>query len=282
MGNETVELVKLMGQRFIQRKDAKAMQNPDGSWTPIKIKDELQPFAMADFEDHLSGKRTLGHYLVDPDGNCKLFAFDIDIRKHLIEPPKNAPADWQPSPTWYLDYGYEGEGDFPKIECDLRAAWNEPDHPSHPYIKTILHHIALGLAHRSYRILKESRPVSIAYSGSKGLHVYVFTGSISADKAIKAADGILQGVGWHPSRGNNFYRHNVDPLDDYSNFEIEVFPKQATVRENGGLGNLMALPLGVNRRTGHDKYFCDMRCGPTHGWGMKDPVRAMQGDLPWE
>lgn len=212
---------------------------------------------LQDFEHHLSGTKTMGHYLVNPElQTCKLFAFDIDVRK--------------PGPG-YTPISSSGEPYNP------REAWLDPAHEMYEFLLKDVRCMAEGLARRVNNLM--GIPVAIADSGGKGYHVYCFTGSIPAEAARTLAHGILEG--WRCFelvRGQNFWRH-TNP-DIYQDLEIETFPKQATVND-GGLGNLMALPLGINRKTGNKKCFISVR-SELNKISEMDATRALEGDLPWE
>ncbi len=222
------ELATLVGGRFIERRDVMAVQFPTGHYQP-----ERRPFKVGDLRAHVAGERSLGHYLISPEGNCRLFAFDIDLRK---------------AGTWTND---EGE-----VHCiDPRVAWLIPDHPSKTQLTVELRCMAEALALRVKGLLEVS--VAVAYSGSKGLHVYAWTGPLPAREAKAAALAVLNSFGqFEATRGNNFFQHRTG----YPNLEIEVFPKQDNL-DGKDLGNLMRLPLGVNRKSGHPAYFVDLTAG---------------------
>jgi len=259
------DLVRLLGTRFIQRRDVKAIQRPNGDWFP-----ENSKFTMQDFEDHLAGKRTLGHYLLDEDNLCKLFAFDIDLVKHGQNCTGTGCKGCQVT--------FKGTTEKEVQFCALvRDCWISPE--IDPDLKsTLTMHLrcmAEGLAVAIDR--KLGIPVSILNSGGKGLHVYGFTGPIPAEIAREMALGILEYFGcFVPSRGNNFFKH----IDAYPTLEIEVFPKQGT-KEKSGYGNLMSLPLGINQRTGKPKYFVNCKSGHD-SLPEQNPMLALNGHQPWE
>src|SRR5574343_573614 len=91
------ELATLIAKKFIQRKSAKAQQyvypdrdeyRPVGTWNN-GVRTELKPFMMSDIVDHVEGRATYGHYLLDEDDMVKLFAFDVELEKtgSLVELP---------------------------------------------------------------------------------------------------------------------------------------------------------------------------------------------------
>lgn len=266
---ETRELVRLLGSKFIQRRDVKAFQQDDGAWYPDRT-----PFTMQDFEAHLAGTRTLGHYMLDPEGNCKLFAFDLDLVKHNRECPggtctgcdvtfPNLVPDGQDNPQ---------ATDFPFV--GIPREMYKADNAALRSLKIQLRCMAEGLA---YRVSQHGIPVAIATSGHKGLHVYGFTGCVPAEVAKSVAIGVLEDFGcFEPFKGQNFWRHK----SSYHVLDIEVFPKQDNL--NGkDLGNLMKLPLGVHRVTKNRSTFLSTSSSYDRFITM-DPERVLSGDYPWE
>ncbi len=124
-------------------------------------------------------------------------------------------------------------------------------------------------------------PCAVAYSGGKGVHVYAFTGLISAAEAREGAQIVLDSIGnFHASRGTNFYKWNdEDPVAGYPNLSIEVFPKQDTL-SGKDLGNLMRLPLGRNLKSSDPTFFLDMR-SPMAEMRPVDPIWALTALDPW-
>lgn len=273
---EQRELVRLLGTKFIQRRDVKAFQADDGAWYP-----ERSSFTMKDFTDHLAGTRTLGHYLLDQDDMCKFFAFDLDLVQHGEQCPAKLTPGTKCSgcPVTFPNLIMDEKGD---PQSDLfwtvnpREAWQDPNHPARETLIIEMRCLAEGLALRAHRTL--NMPVAIATSGHKGLHVYVFTdGPLPAEASRQLAIGLLDGYGcFEPVRGQHFWRHTTS----YKTLEIEVFPKQTSL-EGKDLGNLMKLPLGVHRVTGQRAEFLTTKCGYNRLIPM-DPIRALEGDLPWE
>jgi hypothetical protein len=241
-------LIKALGERFIERRDVKAQQFPN-RWEPVR-----EPWKMSDFTTHLAGQKTFGHYLVSPEGKCKLFAFDIDLTKT---------GKWT-----------DEEGQVHQIEP--RVVFLKRKDPALTDLRTHLRCMAEGLAIRANRML--DTPVAVATSGGKGLHVYAFTGSLSAAEQRGMALEVLESFGcFEPARGEHFWRH----VADYKNLEIEVFPKQATL-EGKDLGNLMALPLGIHQKTKGRKHFISLTNGYSEPWIEMDAMQALGGKVPWE
>jgi hypothetical protein len=227
---------KLIAKRFIQRRDAKAVQRNDGQYilhtTDGKRESPRLPWRGRDVVDHLERRRSYGHYLVDSDDKCKLFAFDIDLEQ-----------------TGYLPTRYTFEdGPSHFRECDPRLVWSGPLTPRcQPWMIYQFRMIAEKLAGIAQKELEI--PTAVAYSGFKGVHVYCFTGPISASDAYDGAKLVLETSGeFELVRGNNFFKHrDKDPEDGYPNLSIETFPKQGSL-DGKDLGNLMRLPLGENRK----------------------------------
>lgn len=237
------DLPALIAKRFIERRDVKAIQHRSGAYTPDKSR-----FTKRDLLAHLEGSRTLGHYLVSPEGMCRLFAYDIDLITSFVARDPQDPE--RPDYTWTPD-GLQ--------ETGPREAWSSDD-PELRKLRTQLTQelrgVADGLAARVQRML--GIPVAIAYSGFKGLHVYGFTGRVAAADARAAAlDVLMTTKVFRPSRGDNFFRHTLKPDIGFPNVEIEIYPKQDNL-EGKDLGNLMRLPLGVNRKTGNKCFFLNV------------------------
>lgn len=260
------QLVKLLGERLISRKDVKAIEGKDGSWRPAtdtgRADGKRLPFTMSDFTKHLAGDMTLGHYVIGSDDTCKFFLFDIDVDKE----------------GFYLDLSEtDGVADHVMeggVKCNPREAWNDPTHPGHRYFRQQVYALGLGLGHMIDKTL--GIPVAITDSGGKGIHVYGFCGSRPAAAVRELGIGALNHHDlFAPCRGENFFKHRYT----YENITIEVFPKQSSL-EGKDLGNLVRLPLGVNRKTGLRSRF--LRFRGLEGVSEMDPIRALQGDMPWE
>ncbi len=213
--------------KFMQRRDVYAVQHANGTYAPVR-----EPISRAAIESHLAGTSTLGHYLVDQDGMCRIFAFDIDLC---------AAGVWKES------------DDREEIPIKPREVWLEAGHPARTDLLVQLRCMAEGLALRTKRLCEV--PVAVSYSGSKGLHVYGLCGPTNAGDAREVAKTVLDSFGcFEPARGNNFFRHSYG---EYPNLEIEIFPKQDKVGKDG-FGNLMRLPLGVNKKSGQAGFFVDL------------------------
>lgn len=241
------ELAKLLGERFIQRRDVKAWQFPGGGYTP-----ERTPITWGDIRGHLAGKRTMGHYLVDREGLCRFFCFDIDLIKE-------APLD--------EDFNF-----YPRTE------FADPTSPHRSLLIGDLTHLAEGLARRINRTL--DLRVAISYSGNKGVHCYaLFDSPEPAAIARAAAHGVLESFGcFEAVRGDNFFRHD----SEYRTTELEIFPKQSTLENDDSLGNLLRLPLGTHKKSGQRGYFISVGADPRGEFHELDPIEALTSRLPWE
>lgn len=276
------ELVDLIARKFIARRDVKASQNNQGSYSPVVDgrSGERLPWTRQDVVDHLSGKKTFGHYLLDEDSMCKLFAFDIDLEKTKLDDRDN--IIWQgkyPDP-----FAFDGADKFSGeiIDFNPREAWRDRAHPSRAWTKYQLHLVA-------HQLLKGIEalgvPGAVAYTGAKGLHVYGFTGLINASDAREGAEIVLDTLssfagGVAPIRGKSFFKFkNDDPIDGFPNLSIEVFPKQTSL-DGKDLGNLMRLPLGRNRKTADPTFFVDMSDALT-SLNPVDPMHALTTDSQW-
>lgn len=271
------ELIKAIGTRFISRKDVKAEQDKKGAWHPV-VQDPRDPsspyvpFSLKDFNDHLTGTRTLGHYVLGTDNTAKFFCFDLDL---------------DPEGFYILDEDPDGDPDDPAeviakaVRCNPREEWLNTENPqAQAYFTRTLRTLAEGLAYRATR-LHPGLHVAIANSGGKGLHVYGFMSKPEPATDVRwVARTILEDVPnqFAPVRGDAFWKHKTTGA--FSNITIEVFPKQDTLSEDG-LGNLIRLPLGINRKTGNRGYFVNCKSGYNKLPEM-DALRALSGDLPWE
>jgi hypothetical protein len=267
------ELITLISRRFIQRRDVKAQQSSNGIWTPVR---EGQPsvdvpWRKSDLVAHLAGEKSFGHYMLDTDSNCKLFAFDLDLTKtgHWIE---------SPTPPWDQDSAYDGD----KIrEFNPREAWLDRGHPARPFLKYQMRMLSNQLAMAIKDLL--DIPCAMTFTGYKGVHVYGFTGSVPAKDARDAATIVLDSLGcWEPSRGKAFYSHtSTTPSDCYENFSLEVFPKQDTL-DGKDYGNLMRLPLGRNLKAPNNPtFFIDSSAAYNELRPHPEPAKLLDTGNPW-
>lgn len=238
------QLANLLAQRFISRSDVKAWQEPSGIYRPDRTK-----ITRADLNAHIARERTMGHYLLGTDDRCKFFCFDIDLAKQGV---------------------WDGQPIEPRKEFLDDAS---------PYREGLTGQLVIAaesLAREANRAVDV--PVAIAFSGSKGVHVYGFTGPEPAADQRTAALSILESIGsFKPLRGANFFAHENPEMS----VEIEVFPKQGSL-DGKDLGNLLRLPLGRNLKSGREG--CFLRCGggKRAKFARMDPIAALSGVLPWE
>ena len=266
------EVANLLARMFIARPDVKAIQHSNGAWSPHTddgTRDGARiPWRREDLNAHLEGVRTFGHYILNPESQCKLFAFDIDLEKNSL-PTASTPG--------YTGHYPDEEGNL--YEFDAREAWRDRAHPSRKWSKYQLKMMASLLMKAIYEELE--LPCAVAYSGAKGVHVYAFTGLIDATEAREGAQIVLDSIGnFEATRGTNFYKwKDSDPTTGYPNLSIEVFPKQNSL-DGKDLGNLMRLPLGRNLKSADPTFFVDMRTAMSEMQPV-DPIWALTTRNPW-
>lgn len=236
MTNER-EIAKLLAADFIERRDAKAIQTPDGGYQPHRAGPQsryedrpLVPFDLASLMDHIEGKQTYGHFMVKPvTDTSRCFVLDIDFNKasRYIDPETGVVAEINPREVW-ADR---------TTQCKKDLAIQ-------------LSTLANGLACVAHRLL--GCKVIVSYSGNKGMHVIgCFDPGTSAAACRAAGQTVLDACQcFTPLRGNNFWKHSTG----FPSLEIEVFPKQDEVKPDG-FGNLVRLPLGINRKSGKPGFF---------------------------
>lgn len=264
-----------------------------GDWFPDnKIDPEKRPnsphlphgFKMSHLLAHISGERTYGHYLLDNDSKCRLFAFDIDLRKQTDD----WSGSWVQLPNWEElpdDASDELVASHMVVTDNVNplSLWQDRRRTAAPartwykyQMKTVAHILAA-------KVTELGIDCAVAYSGSKGVHVYGFTGELPAKEVREAAMLVLDMVDeFEPTRGKNFFQHrNDDPIHGFQNFSIEVFPKQDTL-EGKDLGNLMRLPLGTNHKNPKDPtFFLDMTTPLGQFTPHKDPVKLLETGNPF-
>jgi hypothetical protein len=275
----STDLIKAIGTRFISRKDVKAEQGKDGAWHPVRVdprdtSSATIPFVMQDFVDHLQGTRTLGHYVVGTDDTAKFFCLDLDLDKEgFYMGPGNPESDPE-------DLAARVGHAIKAMPREIWAAGEPAD--AMEYYTVALRCLAEGLGLRAAKLIPGMH-IAIANSGGKGLHVYGFMPSgepTPAGIVREMAEAVLMDIPnqFAKVKGDNFWKANTSGA--YSNITIEVFPKQTALSE-GGYGNLIRLPLGINRKTGNRGYFVNCKSGYNKLPEM-DALRALTGDFPWE
>ena len=280
------ELATLFAKRFIARPDVKAVQLDrdaghlkQGDWFPdVKIDAEKRPnsphlphgFKMSHLLSHIDGTRTYGHYLLSKESTCKMFAFDIDLNE-----------------TGGYPNGIFAEMDGPNFIIpvpDLRATWqsrHKDDQEARTWFKWQMKMLAHVLAKQ---VVELDIDCAVAYSGSKGVHVYGFMPeAIPAPEVRAAAELVMEMTDeFEVLRGKNFFKHkNQDPASGFPNFSVEIFPKQVNL-DGKDLGNLMRLPLGKNQKNPKDPcFFLDMTSPIGQFKPVSDPVTLLTNGNPF-
>lgn len=282
----TTELAGLIAKKFIARRDVKAQQNSRGFYMPVIDHEERRlPWKLADIEDHIAGRQTFGHYLVGQDNNCKIFAFDIDLNKNVVDPKTNEIL-WTGGSPESPHYGDRASYSGKILRFDPRRAWLDRAHPARAWMKyqfKMVAHVLCSSIEKELDI-----PCAVTYSGAKGIHVYGFTGLVPAADAREGAQIVLDSLAERPLgmaveafKGKHFFKFkNDDPVEGYPNLSIEVFPKQDTL-DGKDLGNLMRLPLGRNLKSTDPTFFVDMT-SPLTDLSPVDPMHALTARSAFE
>ncbi|QOR56154.1 DNA primase [Gordonia phage Linetti] len=291
-------LAKLIAKRFIQRKDVKAVQVADGGYRPVR-----EPWKMGDLISHVTKEQTFGHYTCDADGLTKLIVFDIDLdtgycNKRKKDQPLPACCEqghgtWVDLPDDVL--AQTTDADFDKVVAERvhslhpRAAWHDRRNPARPWLKYQLRSMCdfLTSAIQNHLQLESAA----AYSGNKGCHVYAFFPEPIDAKVARAAalmtleyagKLISPSAGFEAVHGDNFFKHaETDPYYSYQNLTVEIFPKQASMKDKD-LGNLCRLPLGTNLK--HEKdptFFIDQRLSTKELSPHPSPVVLLETGDPF-
>jgi hypothetical protein len=289
------ELAGLLAKRFIARPDVKAIQldrdaghMKQGDWFPdIKIDPAKRPnsphlphgFKMSHLLAHLEGTATYGHYMLSTDSMCKMFAFDIDLWQ------ATDPATGELIPAYYPQGVFAEMEKRPLVAVnDLRSAWQSRS-KEHAEFR---HHTKWQLKMLAHMLTSKTVELDIdcavAYSGSKGVHVYGFMPEPTPAAEVRAAALLVMEMTdeFEVFKGKHFFRHkNQDPTSGFPNFSIEVFPKQDTL-EGKDLGNLMRLPLGKNQKNPKDPtFFLDMTSPIGQFKPVVDPVNLLTTGNPF-
>jgi hypothetical protein len=259
------DLATLIARKFVHRADVRAEQVADGGYRPIRT-----PWRKEHFDQHLSGEHTFGHYVVGLDGMCKVIVFDIDLIK--VRPPVRGPG-------WYPLNWTSTQEELVWEECDPRLVWRDRAHPARAFFKCEFRMMAERIAAVASRDM--GMQVAVAYSGSKGVHVYCWdTSLLKASDARIGAGLILDQAGdFELYRGSCNFRTTDQTVNGSPNLTIEVFPKQDSL-DDKDLGNLVRLPLGVNRHAPDPTFFIDLRA-PMNELVPVDPMWALTTSNPW-
>lgn len=266
------QLVRLFAEKIIARPDIKAVQNTDGSYMPTRG----QGFDGASIRAHLAGEATYGHYLLNTDDTTKLFCFDVDLRGSKKQPDGTEIPDGH-LPTLGLEPGEVAAAFQPG---NPRVVWANRKDPRRNYLKYSMRVCGHLLAERIWSEL--GIPVAVAYSGSKGIHVYGFTGRVPAADAREGAQIVLDSMKiFKLERGDSLYGlANEEVENPFANFTIEVYPKQSSLKDKD-LGNLLRLPLGKNTKSKDPTFFVDMTSALTELKPV-DPEWALTTTSPWK
>jgi hypothetical protein len=282
-------LTSLIARRFIARPDAVAIQQPDGSWRPLRRKiagAEHQDWPLTPWSKDLLEKQvdggSYGHYLVNRNNQCKLFAFDVDLRNTGTWVDRPGEEQLEKILDAFPDDRARQDQEYEKLsnrflECNPRELWQNKKHLSRQYFLDQMYVLVSMLASRIHKEL--DIPVAAAYSGYKGFHVYGFTGIIEASTAAELGLAVLESFNaFTPTKGNNYFVHNDT---DLANFSIELYPKQSEIRDDG-FGNLMALPLGVNLKAPKSRrFFLDLRAAKFKALDVESVPALLDEGNPW-
>lgn len=203
---------------------------------------ETRPFKMADLEDHLAGRRSYGHYVLSPESTVRLFCFDVDVIK------------------------------------EKRELFRGDDNPERQELIATVRTVTECLTHYATHLLP-GLETALVYSGNKGMHGYGFlpAGTPAADArlaAIETLETFSKEAPYVRTKGDHFWQHSL-----MTDVEIELFPKQDQI-EAGHYGNLLRLPLGINRKSKQEGFFVNPNY-PFHLLVPDDPIRALTTGDPW-
>lgn len=274
----STDLAIIVGKRFIQRRNVRAVQFIDNSgdvgYVPdYKRNEPIHGWQLSHIVNHLNGEATYGHYLLDDNSYCRVFCFDIDLKKsgfYIPDPftPPHAPENHTP------------------IAFNPRESWADRAHPSREWTKYQMSHLARNIA---AAIRKTSGTFGIpigtaaAYSGNKGIHVYGFIEPTHASTVRTIAKEVLDSMGcWELIHGDHIYKHRIDdPFIGYPNFSLELYPKQDSL-DGKNLGNLLRLPLGRHLNSPSDPtFFIDFSKPISVLAPHPNPLQLLETGDPW-
>lgn len=257
------DLAKVISKMFISRADVKAIQRTNGDYNPVR-----EPWKMDDILAHLDGSKTYGHYVVSKDDTAKLFCFDVDLEK----------AGFLPDEIVFHASEAESYNNF-QPALGLREEWLNRKSTYRTFMKRNFHYAAHKLAKGIMDTL--DIPVAVAYTGSKGVHIYGFTGPMLAGDIRIGAQLVLDDLGcFEPSRGEHMFKHRDKQNEYWQNLNIEIYPKQDSL-ESKDLGNLLRLPLGRNLKSTDPTFFVDMT-GPMNSLNPTDAITALTSGNPFK
>lgn len=248
---DSKEIAKLLAGRLIERRDVKAIQFSKG-YAPHVVDPkadtpEYLPVTLKDLIDHVEGRKSYGHYVVSTAGTCRMFAFDIDLEKQAKVL----------SPQMKL------------VDINPREIWAGPPCEWRKLLAKDLQQLTFALASQVKETL--GLQVLVAYSGNKGMHVIglLDPGTPAEDARLLAVEVLDQLGETVAVRGDNFFKCKA-----YPSLSIETFPKQEAIQQ-GGFGNLMRLPLGINLKSNKPAFFLDASELPNRA-KVDDPLLALQ------
>lgn len=264
-------VVSLMGRLFVARKDVKAIEkkiNNATGWIPDREpvprgqdpnSGALIPMRMSDFEQHFTGKRCMGTYLLDAESNVRFIAFDVDLKASGSYLTIRDFTELEAMIEGKTDEECDAILDLDRHQGDLEAALHRPDLPAYRWARAALSERARTICLVVERIL--GLPTLEVVTGG-GMHVLVpFGGLVPAVDARQMAREVMDACYMVPTKGDNFF---VPELNPDSGIEVEVFPKQDT---NTGFGNLIRLPLGWHMGAQRRTYFMD-RTSVVNSWDL--------------
>ncbi|USH45005.1 hypothetical protein SEA_CAMERICO_8 [Gordonia phage Camerico] len=264
------DLHDALSRLLIARPDVLAEQSRSGAYRPVHAENcrcetcvrggtdapIYAPWDRPRLQDHLAGKRTYGHYVLR-ENVAKFFCFDIDLKTkaNITAFPSfdNAPENLNASQ--FDQWLGENSRTF---ETQPREIWYQSG-GTDAWIEWQLRTVAELFKFQIEATLGIKTLCS--FSGSKGVHVYGFPQPGQAVDAQYLRDCglyVINNMGhyWRPKNKNNvvFIGQN-DPT--IGMFEVELFPKQSSVPEGGGFGNLVRMELGINRKNGSRGFILD-------------------------
>lgn len=271
------DIVALMGKLLIARKDTKAIEtriNGQWGWIPDRERvprgedpnsGALIPMRMSDFEEHMTGKRCMGTYLLDSDSRTKFVAFDIDLKtngEYLVV--RDTLAEIEAAEV-------AGVLDLDLKVGDLETALHRPDLEPHRWARILLNNLSLAI---TMNVAKLGLPTLTVLTGG-GMHVLVpFGEPIPAADARRIGADVMEALGHVPTRGDNFWI--TAGASEHPPVEVEIFPKQD---KNQGFGNLIRLPLGWHAGARVRTAFVDRTNEMGAPWDIKKmpPLDALEG-----
>jgi hypothetical protein len=193
-------IAKLFASKFIARHDIKAIQRANGEYNPVNSK-----ITKTDLLDHLSGRHTYGHYLLSPEGECKVLVFDIDL------------VGSNRVPTGLVPTTMDDMGKFDNfVPMNCREVWRDRSRKvERAFLKVQLRSVANQLTRLITDVLEI--PAAVAYTGAKGLHVYGFTGRMPARDVRYAGEIVIAEHGkLEPDLGNHSFKFKKE-YDEWGN-----------------------------------------------------------------